>query len=331
MRGELPVGYSSRNRCTALPRAWGTAPCAARRITPWAASELRLGKLGSSRTHLERAIALSDAETRATAYTYSGHDPTVCCLGYLGVNLWVQRLSGPGPATSERGARVGGGGRASGQHRLAHTMMTWVRVLRGEGRGGGRARRHGAGDRRLAMDSPTGPPLRACFRGWIAARAGTNGRGRGATCGLRHLPGDRTRRRPDGLPGRQARTSACGLGDTRDGLRAIDEALRFVALYEERSMEAELHRMRGRAVAAGRGRCSADARGDRVPGRGPQDRPPAGRPRAGAPRRAGVEPVLAQGRARGRCAAAARDVCGRFTEGAETADLRAAQALLAGG
>src|SRR6185369_13779613 len=57
---------------------------------------------------------------------------------------------------------------------------------------------------------------------------------------------------------------------------------------------------------AGRGRCSADARGDRVLGGGPQDRPPAGRPRTGAPRRAGAEPVLAPGRARGRCAAAAR-------------------------
>ena len=168
------------------------------------------------------------------------------------------------------------------------------------------------------------------FRGWIAARAG----------------------RRDGVAELRAGYAICQaigpgvarmdflvasadvglrLGDTRDGLRAIDEALPLVALHEERSMEAELHRMRGELLL----QAGADA-------------PPT--PEATACLEEALEIARQQGarglelraalglsrcwRRTGREDDARRllaDVCGRFTEGAETADLRAAQALLAGG
>ena len=329
LRGELPVGYSLAQQMDSIAERVGDRALRCEADHTLGCVEFRMGKLPSSRSHLERAIALSDAESRTTAYTYSGHDPTVCCLGYLGVNLWVSGY----PDQALRRAHEGLEWAAAIEHpvstALAHTMMTWVRVLRGEDAA---AAEHV--DTVLAIAASYGltywTALARMFRGWIAARAG-------GTDGVAELragfaicqaigPGVA---RMDFL----VASADVGLrrGDIRDGLRAIDEALPLVALHEERSMEAELHRMRGELLLL----AGADA-------------PPT--PEATACLEEALKIARQQG-ARGlelraalglsRCWHRAgreddarrllADVCGGFTEGAETADLRAAQALLAGG
>jgi adenylate cyclase len=205
--------------------------------------ELRMGKLLSSREHLERAIALSDVEARATAYTFSGHDPTVCCLGYLGLNLWY----GGYPDQALRRASEGLEWAAAVEHPvstvLAHMLMTWVRVLRGE---------HPAAAKHvetmLALSASHALPywtaIGHMFRGWVRAR-------RGRRDGLEEMRSGFAICQAIGPGVAQidflvAYADSClRLGEPREGLRAADEALALVARHEERGVEAELLRLRG--------------------------------------------------------------------------------------
>ena len=292
--------------------------------------ELRLGKLRSSRTHLERAIALSDTESRATAYTYSGHDPTVCCLGYLGMNLWY---SGH-PDQALRRATEGLEWAAAVEHPvstvLAHTLMTWVRLLRGEDAA---AAEHV--DAMLALSATHDliywTAIARMFRGWIAAREGR-------ADGLEELRGGFAICQAVG-PGVEKvdfllayADASLRLGETQEGLRAVDEALALVERHQERGVEAELHRLRGDLLLQRDATSGSPATPD---GMASLERALKIARQQGA---RGLELRAAVGLSRcwyrtGREDDARRLLEGigaRFKEGAQTADLQAAQALLAG-
>jgi tetratricopeptide (TPR) repeat protein len=330
MRGELPVGYSLAQQMHRIAEGVGDRALRCEAHHAMGNVELRLGKLRSSRTHLERAIALSDAETRATAYTYSGHDPTVCCLGYLGMNLWYSGY----PDQALRRATEALEWAAAIEHPvstvLAHTLMTYVRLLRGED-----AAAAEQVDTVLAISASHDliywTAIANIFRGWIAARAG----------------------RAEGLEEMRAGFAICQaigpgvaqvefllayadsclrLGETREGLHAADEALALVARHDERGVEAELHRLRGELLLQ-----SEDTAGS----------PPAPDGMAGLEKAleiarqqgaSGLELRAAVGLSRrwyrmGREKDGRRlleQICGRFEEGAETVDVKAARALMVG-
>ena len=330
MRGELSVGYSLAQRMYRIAESVGDRALRCEAHHTMGSVELRMGRLSSSREHLERAIALSDAETRATAYTYSGHDPTVCCLGYLGLNLWYSGY----PDQALRRASEGLEWAAALEHPvstvLGHMLMTWVRLLRGED-----AAAAGHFDTMMALSASYGliywTAIARMFGGWIAARAG----------------------RTEGLEELRAGFAICQaigpgvahvefllfyaecslrLGEVGEGVRAADEALALVASREERGLEAELHRVRGelllqRGAAAGApptpdGMASLETALEIARQQGAR----------------GFELRAALGLSRcwqrfGRAEDAHRllgDIYGQFKEGAETADLKAAQALLRG-
>jgi tetratricopeptide (TPR) repeat protein len=330
MRGELPVGYSLAQQLHRIAESVGDRALRCEAHHTMGCVELRLGKLRSSRTHLERAIALSDVEARATAYTYSGHDPTVCCLGYLGMNLWYSGL----PDQALRRAAEGLEWAAAVEHPvstvLAHMLMTWVRLLRGEDAA---AAEHV--ETMLALSASHGltywTAIARMFAGWVAARAG----------------------RAEGLDELRAGFAVCQavgpgvaqvdfslayadaslrLGETREGLRAADEALSLIARQEERGVEAELHRLRGELLLQSGAAADAPPNPDAVASLETALQVARQQDAHGLELRAALSLSRCWYRL-GRAADARRllgEVCGRFKEGAETADLKAAQALLTG-
>ena len=330
MRGELPLGYSLAQQMERIAETVGERALRCEAHHTMGCVELRMGKLSSARAHLERAIELSDAESRATAYTYSGHDPTVCCLGYLGMNLWY--LGHPDQA--RRRATEGLEWAATVEHPvstvLAHMLLNWVLLLRRED---AEAAKHV--DAMLALSASYGlmywTAIAHMFGGWLAARAGR-------AAGLDELRGGFAVCQAVGPGVAQVdflvayADSNLALGDTDTGIRAADEALALVAANEERGVEAELHRLRGELLL------------QRATG---ADTPPA-RDGTASLKRAleiarqqgarGLELRAALGLSRwwsrlGRADDARRllePICGGFTEGAETGDLKAARALLGG-
>ena len=114
-------------------------------------------------------------------------------------------------------------------------------------------------------------------------------------------------------------------GRPEEALRVLDEALATVAQTGECSYEAELHRLKGELLSA---------TGREAEGRRCLEGALALARRQGA-RSLELRAALSlAGRGRGRPRTAderrLRDVCASFTEGFETADLRAARSLLAG-
>jgi predicted ATPase/class 3 adenylate cyclase len=89
------------------------------------------GDLHAVREHCEQGITLYDrAEHGAHAYMYGGHDPGVCCRGFLARVLWFQGSPDRAVAMSEDGLAVA----AALGHPLtltqAHCWAAWVHALR---------------------------------------------------------------------------------------------------------------------------------------------------------------------------------------------------------
>jgi tetratricopeptide (TPR) repeat protein len=328
MRGELSVGYSLAQQMHRIAESVGDRALRCEAHHTMGCVELRLGKLHSSRTHLERAIALSDAETRATAYTYSGHDPTVCCLGYLGMNLWYSGY----PDQALRRATEGLEWAAAVEHPvstvLAHTLITWVRLLRGEDAA---AAEHV--DAMLALsashDLTYWIAIARMFRGWIAARTGR-------AEGLEELRAGFAICQAIGPGVAQVEfllayaDASLRLGETEEGVRAADEALALIARHDERGVEAELHRLRGELLL----QREATADSPAPDGMAALEKALEIARQQGA---RGLELRAAVGLSRcwyriGREEDGRRllgRLFGQVKEGAQTADLKAAQALLA--
>jgi hypothetical protein len=122
------------------------------------------------------------------------------------------------------------------------------------------------------------------------------------------------------------------LGETREGVRAADEAIALVARYDERGVEAELHRLRGELLLQREATADSPASPD---GMVALERALEIARQQSA---LGLELRAAIGLSRcwyrtGREEDGRRllvGICERFKEGAQTADLKAAHALLAG-
>jgi predicted ATPase len=283
-----------------------------------------LGRFSDAAGHLRRAIELHDgADRHAQAYVI---DPGVACRAYLGRVQWVMGL--PDQALASAEAAVALARRLPSPHSLALalTFAAIVHHLRLEPEQT-LARAEEAEGLSRAQGMAQTLAFACMWRGWALTRLGR------ADAGVAALREGLTSTRALGSeiarPLFLARLAEA-LADRKqvdEGLGLLGEALAAVARTGEGHDEAELHRLRGRLLAQRGGaadeseaatrRALAIARGQQALGwelRAAQDlaRHPS-------------ESVAAEGRR------AIASALARFSEGAETVDIRTARALVAGG
>jgi hypothetical protein len=206
--------------------------------------------------------------------------------------------------------------------------MTWVCLLRGEDTA---AAEHVEAMLALSAshDLIYWTAIARMFRGWISARAGR-------AEGLEELRGGFAICQAVG-PGVAKvefllayADASLRLGETQEGVRAADEALALVARHDERGVEAELHRLRGELLLQRDATADCPATPDGIAELEKALKIARQQSAHGLELRAAVGLSRCWYRI-GREEDARRlleGICGRFTEGAETADLKAAQALL---
>lgn len=285
---------------------------------------LSLAEFPAARGHFERALALYDFERHRTLAFEHGDDPALTALAFLAIVLWTTGFPDQALARVREGEALADRIDAPYCRAFAQTFLAWVRVRRGEA-----AETLAACDAGMALAAEHGFAFLhgegAIFRGWALAELGR------AQEGIAQIRAGLARQRAAGADiGRPTHLSllaeACRkAGLAAEGLAAAEEGLALAAAMGDRAHEAELHRVKGELLlAAGREgegrRCLEDALATarRQGARSLELRAALSLARTG------------RGRARSADLGRLRDVCTSFTEGFETADLRAARSLLAG-
>lgn len=256
IRGELAPAYALAQQMLRIADAAADRTQQLEAHHSLGCIELRMGLLDSSRAHLEQAIALSDPANRDTAYLYSGHDPTVCCRCYLGINRWL--AGHPDEALAH--ARAALEWAAAVEHPFstvqAHSATAWIRGLRDEDEEG-----LAHVETALTLARENGfiywIALATMLRGWFLARAGQRAgidelRQGFAICEMIG-PGVA---RIDFLV--VLADASVHLQSAVEGLQAVDAGLAAIAQHGERYLEAELYRLRGLLLQQN------DADGDRA-------------------------------------------------------------------
>ncbi|HVH06610.1 MAG TPA: hypothetical protein VNE71_11480, partial [Myxococcota bacterium] len=285
---------------------------------------LSLADFAAARAHLEQGVALYSFELHRLLSLEHGDDPGLTALAFLAVALWLCGAPDQALARIREAQALAAQLDAPYAHAFAQTFSAWIHVRRGEV------------DETLACcDALT--PLAAehgfafllaegtVFRGWALAQRGDTEEGIAEM--RRALAAHRAAGAEMGRPSHLALLAEAEgrAGRPEEALRVLDEALATVAQTGECSYEAELHRLKGELLSA---------TGREAEGRRCLEGALALARRQGA-RSLELRAALSlAGRGRGRPRAAderrLRDVCASFTEGFETADLRAARSLLAG-
>ncbi len=248
IRGDLPVASSLGRRLLALGQSSSDPTRLMEAHHAVGCNRLRAAALEDSRVHLEQAIALYDLEPRPDAHRLTGHDPKVCCLGFLACAQWFS-----GQPTQ---ARTSAEAAVAWAERLAHpptlalalSLATWVRVLRREphaveeltARALEVAAEYGLAfyaaiasvQRAWALAVLGGGPevaelLEAGVRGYGMTGAGTNEAAHRMLAAEAHLR----------------------LGRTDDAHHDLIAAFEALERHGERNVEAELHRLRGELLA----------------------------------------------------------------------------------
>jgi class 3 adenylate cyclase len=221
-------------------------------------TEWQTGDLWQAREHAETGVRLYD-EAKHHYHTafYGGHDAGVCSRYTLGITLWLLGFPDQAAHRTEEAEALA--------RRLAHpltlamtlTFATWLRLFRGDRGDAWRLTRLG-----VELCTQQGIPVylaadRICEGSLRAAD------GEGGTAADMILSGVRTL---ETLGVCVRRSFYLGLlaeahlraGRPREGLAAVEAALRFVAETGERWYQPELHRLWGElALAAGRARDEA--------------------------------------------------------------------------
>jgi len=295
---------------------------------------LSVADFAAARAHLEQGIALYDFETHRSLALEHGDDPGLTSLAFLAIALWFvgfpdQALAriGEADALAQRLATPYGVA-------FAHSFAAWIHVRRGEPAA---AQTRCDALMRLAAEQGYAFLLAegAIFRGWALVQQGRIEVGlaqleQGLAANL--VIGARM-----GRPSHLALLAdACGKASRPEaGLAAAAEALATLEDTGERSYEAEVQRLKGELlgqIAKGRG-------GDGASRAEAQDclrRSIALAERQGA-RSLELRSLLSLVRLEGtrhrdtRARRRLRELAASFTEGFETADLRAATRLEARG
>lgn len=286
---------------------------------------MSLGELGAAREHLERAVAICDLEQARAIALRHGDDPGLTALAFLAIALWLLGHPDEAAARGREGEalaeRLGSPyGRA-----FAGSFATWIHVRRGDV-----AAVRASSEALAALAADEGFTFfraeAAIFHGWALAEGGAIGEGIEQIAeGLAtHQAAGVAMGRPSHLG---LLAEACLRGERADdALAAAAEGLALVASTDERTYEAELLRLKGEAIALRKG-------GRRKAAEAPLREALAVARRHGARSwelRAAVSlcrhAKLLKDPSSARSALA--DVVAWFGDGADTADLRAARAIL---
>jgi predicted ATPase len=204
----------------------------------------RLAELVTARAHLDQAIAVYDPANGAVAFEQSGHDPRVCCQGYLGVTLWLTGYPDQGLRQALEAlayARTIGHAYTLA---VAQSIAAWVHLLRREARQG-----RSLAESIVALSSEQSFPyylgLGLMLGGWARTLQGDGEAGLdqlrqgfsiceaiGAGVGrLEYLA--------------MVANSCVRMDRSVEGMAALDEAFALQEAHGERYFAPELHRLRG--------------------------------------------------------------------------------------
>jgi predicted ATPase len=203
------------------------------------------GELAAARPHQEQGMRLYDPQRHRThAALYSGHDPGVCCRQQAAHSLWL--LGYPDQAVASIQAAL-----ALAQQ-LAHPMsltlaLFWAAMLHHLRREAPLTQARAEAAMAIATDQGFPQELARAtpLRGWALAGSGHGEEGRAQIQqGLAaYQATGATRDRPYYLT--LLAEASAQVGQTSEGLEALDEALATLPRSGVRWWEAELYRLRG--------------------------------------------------------------------------------------
>lgn len=242
VRGDLPIAYDLAQQLLRLGQRVQDPLMRVEGHHTVGTMELRRANLSLARSHLEQAVALYDPRYSVEAISYSGHDPRVCCLGYLGVALWYSGFPDQSLHRANEGLVFAQQLAHPYSIALAQVNLAWVLMLRGDSQ-----RAEALAEATVALARKQGYPfyiaLGAMFRGWARTSLGYSQDGE------------------EQLRQGFAICEAIGMGRLeyllmfaaacassrrpREGLNALTEAAKIIHQTEERYLEVELHRLRG--------------------------------------------------------------------------------------
>jgi predicted ATPase len=282
-----------------------------------------VGRFTPSRSHLEKALALYDPISHGSLGYQTGSHPGVAAREQLGIVLFC--LGFPDQALAQSNAAITEAQRLAHPPSLAVSLALGARLLSLVGDNAGLGER---ADQLAAIATEQGfPHFRAqetVFRGWVKVRNGDIGQG--ISLLRQGLSAYRATEAEMWMPHFVALLSgACEIaGQVAEALMLLDEALQIVEKTGERWLEAELYRHKGRLLV----RCGYSEAPEELFRKAlrvaQQQEAKLWELRAAV--------SLAQLRCDQRHRSEARDllapVCGWFTEGFGTQDLKIAKAVL---
>jgi predicted ATPase len=286
-----------------------------------------LGELTSARTHLEQGFVLYDSEKhRNHAFLYGGHDPGVCCRYHAAQVLWLLGYPDQALQRSQESMSLARELSHPSTVAVASYFIAWFHQHRGEGR---------AVQERveeiITLSTEHGlqrwPMQTAFLQGWLLYGQGEEETGKAQM--VKALATELALR----MPGRWAAHHAALLADayrktgqTVEGLNVITDALARATQTECRFYEAELYRIKGELLltqaAVDEGAAEACFQNALRVARGQ---------RAKSLELRAAMSLSRLWQSKGKNAEARQllgEIYGWFTEGFDTADLKAAKTLL---
>jgi len=198
-----------------------------------------LGELTSALTHTERGIELyNPQEHRQYAFLYGGHDPGVCGLRHAAMTLWL--LGYPDQALERSRDALALAQKLSHPYSLVHALFysAWVHQQRGERRDVDE--RIGAAVTLATEQGFTRWVLQgAVLQGWLLAQ---HGKGQEGILKMRQGATVVREQSYYAVPLAEAYGKE---GQSEEGLRVISEELARVHKIGERFYEVELYRIKG--------------------------------------------------------------------------------------
>lgn len=243
IQGDLPTAYALAQQMLRLARQSRDPTHLVEAHHVMGCMQFRRAELREARRHLRRAIALADQRGDPEAHRSSGHDPAICCLGYLGAARWFSGFPAEALRDAAEGVRRG--------ERLGHPFtltlavgnLAWIRLLRRDAAAGLRA-----AERTIALAERHGfayyAALGRMFRGWaLTGRDDDEARRElHAGFGLCEAIGVGVGRVEYLL---LLADLEAGCGNASEGLDALAEAAAIITRSGDRYLEPEVHRLRG--------------------------------------------------------------------------------------
>jgi len=285
-----------------------------------------LGELTTARLHVERGFALYDPRKhRQHAFLYGGHDPGVCCAFHAAEVLW--QLGYPDQALQKSRDSLIMARELSHPSTMSFALSfaAWFHQCRGDRQA---VKAHVEENMALATEQGFSPRRGEDFlRGWLLVEQGDS------DAGITHMSKILVSQRARRLSSRWMAHCAALLaevlrerGRISEALNVVTEAIGRTQQSGGRYYEAELHRIKGELLLAQSPRASEGAENCLI-----QAIEVASRQSAKSLELRAAMSLSRLWQSQGKTVEARQllgDIYGWFTEGFETADLKAAKALL---